>query len=519
MTVWQNLKTNSTLRIVESMLDVCKKAIAAFTHIPRFLEQLLPHKSPEFIKLHILPSSIILFHIKNKHILERFETTIAQMKNAQFASFLAPLAKLPLQILIDDEDVNYRLISLRQTKWWNRYGLFNQIQIAEFDKTDWIYTEHVPSPTDLYRHVFIGFKPSPLVLETFMYLNNLQNPIAKIQLSSVQQAAAAINRITEHEPTQSFCPWTLFIRRISDTHWLLSAQQYGAIVLSRRGTFSANNSEELTIENEIVTTLRYLQRNGYEEGEKLTLITAGFSDEFNKHSFESVNIADVISVPVRDLDTRIQLKSHFEEFTSHGFWILNQLRTILNKSHPIYHKGFHPKALLSQRLAYWTPFVCRQFILPLCVGCMLILVTYASKNQILHDEIKTTLFKKNAMFATTGDAKRREIAANFNIFKDLTGENPITFLKVLSVSLAKEAYITHFSWDTKNNKHKSTFFEATVHMLDRTNITKRKIKSSKSIGTYQQKVQKKLQKAYPNTTVIWLPTPEKTTYTLGVSWD
>ncbi len=262
MTVWQNLKINSSPQILELMQETCKKLATPFGHIHEFVKEFFAPKPPEFIKIRINPNTISLFHIKNRHILDRFEITTSQVKSDLLAPFLTPRATLPLQILIDDENVSYRLISLRQTKWWNRHGLFNQIKIAEFDKTDWIYHEHVPSPTDAHRHVFIAFKPSPILLETFMYLNNLQNPVAKIQLTSVQQTMAAIDRVKQHEPMRSFCPWSLFIRKVSDTEWLLSAQQYGAIVLSRRGTFAANSSEESMIEGEIATTLRYLQRTG-----------------------------------------------------------------------------------------------------------------------------------------------------------------------------------------------------------------------------------------------------------------
>jgi hypothetical protein len=331
---------------------------------------------------------------------------------------------------------------------------------------------------------------------------------------------AAIDRVKQHEPMRSFCPWSLFIRKVSDTEWLLSAQQYGAIVLSRRGTFAANSSEESMIEGEIATTLRYLQRNGYEEGENLTLITAGFSDEFNAHSFESVSITDVIPVPVRDIDTRIQLGSHFSELSAHGFWILNEVRSILRKHNSFYKKGFNPRLMLSQRLAYWTPFICQRVIMPISIICFLALITYASKTHVLREDIKTTLFKKEAMFSTTGDEKRRLAAANFDVFKDIIGENPLIFLKALSIALTKEAHITHFSWNTqKLNNRWLPSFEATVVLPEYSSLTKRKTKSNKVLSTYQHKVQKKLQKSYPNAKVVWLPIPGKASYTLGVSWD
>ena len=221
-----------------------------------------------------------------------------------------------------------------------------------------------------------------------------------------------------------------------------------------------------------------------------------------------------------DIDTRIQLGSHFDELSAHGFWVLNQLRSILRKPNPFYKKGFNPRLMVSQRIAYWTPFICKRIITPISIACLLALITYASKTHLLKEDIKTTLFKKEAMFSTTGNAKRRLDAANFDVFKNITGENPLIFLKKLSVSLAKEAHISQFSWSSKkiNNRWASSF-EATVTFPDPSSLIKRKIKNNKLLSTYQQKVQKKLQKNYPNAKVVWLPIPGKSAYTLGVTWD
>ena len=515
MTVWQNLKINSTPHSVKRMHEMGRMLITPFFHLSAFLKQFIAHKPPEFIKIHIQQNTVTLFHIKNRHILDRLESSISQIKTSQAPSFLARLSTLPLQILIDDETVNYRLISLTKTNYWNRYGLFNQIRLAEFDSTDWIYNEHVPSPSDKYRYVFIGFKPSALILEMFTYLNNLQNPIARIQLTSVQQTAAALTRITEHESVRNFCPWSLFVRKVSDTEWLLSAQQYGAIVLSRRGTFATNSTEEKTIEDEITTT-----RNGYEDGEHVTLITAGFSDEFNKYSFNSISVANVLSVPVRDIDVRIQLGSHADEFSTRGFWILNQFRSILKRPQSLYCKGFNPRAMLNQRLAYWIPFMCYRLIIPISAVCFLVLLTCASKTQHLNHELKTTLFKKEAMLTTTGDEKRRQAAENFDVFKDLIGENPLLFLKNLSVSLTKEMRISQFSWNSsKIENHSKTSFEATITLQNGSPLAKRKTKNNKTLSSHQQRVQKRLQKYYPSAAIVWLPIPGKEAYTLGVSWD
>jgi hypothetical protein len=278
--------------------------------------------------------------------------------------------------------------------------------------------------------------------------------------------------------------------------------------------------EHLTIENEIVTTLRYLQRNGYAEDEKLTLVAAGFSDEFNNHSFESINIANIIVAPTIEIDTRVQLQSYGTEFLNQDFWLTTFLRKLFNIPSMSYQKGFAPRSTLSQRMAYWAPFICRKIILPLCICLCVVLFTYASKNKLIRGDISTIISAKDALFEKTGDEKQRLLAFNFDAFKDLRGQSPLPFLKTLAQSISKETHFTRFSWDATNkNNHWSYAFEATITMPEHSISLKSKRKNGKSIYSYQQKIQKKVQRNYPNATVIWLPTLEKTAYVLGVSWD
>jgi hypothetical protein len=228
MTIWQNLKINSTSRIITPVFDIYKALGGIILKLTTWIVRFFASQPPEFIKTHIHQNKLIFSHIKNQCVLVRYEIDAAKINPKELNMFLEPRSTLPLHVFIDNEDVNYKLISLRKNEWWSGYGIFNQIRISEFDAEDWIYSENIPSPRDLYRHIFIGFKPSPKMLAAFSCLTKFTNPIAKIQLTSVQETAAAIHWINENKHLKNIQPWSVFIRRASSNDWILSAYLYDA---------------------------------------------------------------------------------------------------------------------------------------------------------------------------------------------------------------------------------------------------------------------------------------------------
>jgi hypothetical protein len=151
---------------------------------------------------------------------------------------------------------------------------------------------------------------------------------------------------------------------------------------------------------------------------------------------------------------------------------------------------------------------------------LVIIFNAGSKNKRLEQDVRTIISEKDTLFKKTGDEKQRLLAFNFDAFKDLASQDPLPFLKKLATSLTKDTYLTKFSWDaTPYNNHWSYAFEATIMMPETANAAKHKRKGNRTVYANQQKIQKRIQKHYPDTTVIWLPSPDKTAYILGVSWD
>lgn len=500
------------------MHELKKDIPKAVHYLNNILLKILQKNEDAFVCVSIQKNAITFKHIRNNTVQDQITTDIGALNATQVPLFLANENILPLQILIDCEDVTYKIISLNQTKWWNRYGLFNQISIAEFEEADWTYSEYIPSPYDRFRHLFIGFRPTKQTLEAFSFINALKNPIAKIQLSSINQTVAANTYLQKHNYLQTSYQWVLFVRKVSSTEWLLSAQQHGAILLTRRGTFHTDKSEEESIDAEISTTLRYLHRTGYDQNNELALISSGFSDTFNNHHFKSANISNLITVPSKVIDKTVYSATPINSFTHRNFWAITKVLLFFRFNNKSYRKEFKPSSMTNQRLAYWFPLYARQLIIPSIILFVMAL-TNTYKIHRFDAKISQNTSNKEAIKSKISDATRQKTVANYSVLNELSGENPLQFLKALSTSLSKNMYIIDFSWGASTSTVNHPFFEATVQHNDTSQTDNRKPKKTKKVSDKIKVITSKLKQRYPKIVVKAEQTANQSAYKVGISWE
>ncbi len=528
MTAWQTLQTNFNMYISDFL---CKIRSALLTPtdtstLRQFIRKIGYLYPPEYIKAHIHADYIQLSHIKNKHIIAYITLQLNEYQrssNRTGSTFLSDRVNLPLHILIDSENIDYRIFSLRHANWWDRYGLFNQIKKTEFGETDWLYTAHVPIKEDEQRYIFAHLQPCSRLQKNLAFIQSHLNSIIKIQITSVQQTNTAINRIYITEPNHTFCPWIIFIQKIAATEWLLTAQHHGAIILSRRGIFpsatSTDESNETTIFKEIVTTLRYLQRHKYKENEAFTLITAGFSGQFSpSHTTDDIQqrlpIADTHAIPARDIDKRMLL---LEE--SIITWCINVIKTFFRVGVPHYYRrSLKPRIFAPHRSAYWLPFISLRILYTTTFACSLVTFWWMFQAICINHDIIKIEQTKSILSHTTNDPIHMHKATFFQHYKNLRGLNPLDFIKKLPAILGKDTQITQFSWSSyyKDNQWHPKF-QATLLLPSRLFNEKRKNISHKSYQKYKQRISANLAHTI-NASITWTPTAHKNIYTIGVSW-
>ena len=528
MTAWQTLRTNLNMCFSDFLYKI-RKALLTPTDISilrQFIRKAGYLYPSEYIKVHIHSDYIQFSHIKNKQIIEQSILQSDQYEpsfNCTESTFLNTRTNLPLHILIYSESIDYRIFSLRHAKWWDRYGIFNQIKKTEFSDPNWLYTAHVPTKEDEQRYVFAHLQPCPRLHRNLTFIQSHINSIIKIQITSVQQTMTAIDHVYMTEPNHTFCPWVIFIQKTTSTEWLLTAQHYGAIILSRRGFFSSSEireyPNEASIFNEITTTLRYLQRHNYKENEAFTLITTGFSEVLSPNHItgdmqQRLPIADIHTIPARDIDKRILLPEE-----SIARWVITLIKSFFKVGIPHYYrKSLKPQMFAPHQNAYWIPFISLRILYTATFVCSLTTFWWAFQAiNITHDTL-TIEQEKSILSRTTNDPIHMRKATFFQHYQNLKGLNPLDFIKKLPMILGKDTQISQFMWSSyhKDNQWHPKF-QATLSLPAHLFNEKRKTLNPKSYKKYKQRISTNLTSAI-NASITWTPTAHKNVYTIGVSW-
>jgi hypothetical protein len=463
----------------------------------------------ESLKLMIQADKITGFYVKKKHILERFETHLSDVRTSRIESFLTHHPSIPLYVVFESDDVELCTISLKKTKWWERPSLIKQLKLSEFSPHHWVYSQPIPTANDPTRRLLVGLKISQNLQHCMDWIKERGNPIAALHIHAIQQMAEAIQLAAHHYKASQFCPWAIFIRSVSPKEWHLTVTHKGVILLTRHCEFSiTEGGRKLTLEKEITATLCYLQRSGYEKGEKVSLLTAGFDEILTE---TDAFYADIYPLPVQALDQRLLFKSQ----TFWG-WCVSCVHTFLHKE-PVYQKSLKPREVLSQIMAYTISTFCLRFLIPLSTVflsfcCVFYLTSYRYTNESNGFQERIASLQQDI-----GDQSRLRQAKLFMAYKNQMGVDPLTFLKTLSAALGKESYVTDFSWkSTRVGDRVLPSFQGTLKLDERTQQTLKKNRLF-SLATYQEKIQKNVHQAYPDAETTFGASSAKLSFTLGIT--
>jgi hypothetical protein len=331
-------------------------------------------------------------------------------------------------------------------------------------------------------------------------------------MNSVQQTAAALAMALEGEDDKRLCPWTLYIRKVSPKQWLLTVVHKGVMVLSRRGEFPLKEGDDITLEKEIAATLRYLQRSGYEEGAKISLLTSGFDTALGH--IDSL-YADIIPLSAQKIDQRISHKGQtFWE------WVVSCSNVLFGRaSH--YREGFWPKDLINQIFAFRFSYITLRILIPFTFFLSSLFLVFQLKAYHLSREAERLKAESLSIEHSMGGSEKFKVASLYDSYKKGSSPNPLAFLRTLGTSLGKDGHLTNFSWKliTDNSTSSRPSFHGTVKLNDALLGEAKKKSKAPPLVTYQQKVESHLRKSHPNLFINWVQTSSKNTYDLDISWQ
>lgn len=513
MTIWHsstyNTRLISGLKIVKKWLE---KYRFETKHFLSFWERIKESRPKSYITFVVKGQNLHAFCFTDDKFVEQTTLSLLDEDRPHLAKYLQKYSYHPLRIILQGGEADFRLVSLKNVRWWDRTSLLKQVKLGEFTSADWTQKLRVPSPDDPYRYLLMGVRPSQSLKNLLSFLTKQSNPIANIQMWPIIAAEETLKLAKQTFPHSTIAKWSFIVLCQDNQQWQLIVCQDEAVVLSRQGFLNPLVSIDNDLSKEILATLRYLHRNGYQEGEPVTIIQCGFS--------EFINLDATIPTEILPLPEVVHLQnlglSYFSFFSALKLLNLSFLPPLTSQD-----SSFELPEIRSHRLSFLLP----QLTIHICIPLLILLFLFGSfflLKGINQERLYNSLSQEINHYALEPAAQKKLISAKlFQFYKNQSRPNLIPKLQTLTTSITPEAIATELKWQEVNTPTLRYNLKITLAM-DLTSTEGRGKKGRKkatSIESYQQKVEKAMNKACNSPHIEWAPSSSKTLLNLNVSYE
>lgn len=279
----------------------------------------------DYINLHEFLGFYTLYHFQNNMLIHSQNISL---EDTTWKEYIARHSNIPICLIVQGQDCEFRTLPTNQIQIWDRFFLFNQIKTNEFNPDDLIghyRLKHFSERTD----TFVSIRSAEQLLQIFKILASFQNPISGVlswdlELSLIMKKHASIAH-----PLRA---WAVTIIPIDTSSFTILIFYQGKILLQR--VIFTKNIDDL--EKELCSTLRFLQRQGYKDGQAVSVLMPEGSDI---NGFSNAAL-EVVCVPKKFLE-----KENYKP-----------IKPFLN---------FTPKTLYQAKLVHELPSLCIKFLIPL----------------------------------------------------------------------------------------------------------------------------------------------------------
>jgi|GEM_PF-2715258 len=514
MTAWHsstyNARLNSGLKFFKEQLEV---AAAELKRGSLFFWSRIREKHPKFYLVFVIRNqNLQAFRFLNNKLTEQTTLSLAEEDRPHLLKYLEQFSNHPLKIIIQGGEADFRLVSLKNVRWWDRASLLKQVKLGEFTSTDWTQKLRIPSPEDPHRYLLTGVRPSSSLKNLLNFLSKQQNPIAGVQMWPVIAAEQTLKMAKETFPYTKVAKWSFIVLCQDNQQWQLIVCQDEAVVLSRQGFFSPLSSVDDGLSKEILATLRYLHRNGYQEGEAVTIIQCGFSEFLN---LDSTIPTEVLQLPEIAQPQSLGL-SYFSIFSALKLLNIGFLNPLSAKE-----CSFEIPAIRSQRFAFLIPQLSIHLCIPLFILCLLFGTLFFAKG-LQKNQLYTSLTSEISKVAITGEAQKKLKSAKlFQFYQSKTRPSPLLKLRSLTAPITPEGALTELKWRDTGTQAPSHNLKMLLTLNTKALEARAKKSGKKILGTqiYQQKIEKSLEKSNPTSHIEWQPSQKKNSLTLNISYE
>ena len=513
MTIWHsstyNTKLNSSLKTLKSWIE--KYGIEVKNAL-FFWDRIKENHPKSYLTFVVKGQNLHAFCFSNDKFVEQTTLSLLDEDRAHLIKYLQRYPYYPLRVILQGGEADFRLVSLKNVRFWDRASLLKQVKLGEFTSSDWTQKLRIPSPEDPYRYLLMGVRPSHSLRNLLSFLAKQSNPIANIQMWPIIAAEQTLKIAKEAFPHSTIAKWSFIVLCQDNQQWQLIVCQDEAVVLSRQGFLNPLVSIDNDLSKEILATLRYLHRNGYQEGEPVTIIQCGFSEFIN---LESTIPTEILQLPEVIHPQNLSL-SYFSLFSALKLLNLSFLPPLTSQD-----SSFELPSIRSHRLAFLLP----QLAIHTCIPFVILLFLFGSfflAKGVRQSQIHNSLSGEIAHHALeAGAMKKLNSAKLFQFYKNQSRPNLIPKLNTLTSFITPEAIATELKWQEINTPTLSYNLKMTLALDTRASDTRAKKNGKKPLNleTYRQKVEKGMNKICQSAHIEWPPSSQKASLNLNVSYE
>ncbi len=235
----------------------------------------------DYINLYESQGEFTLCHFKNNLLVHNQAVT-----DYEWREYVSSHASLPIYLIVQGQDCEFRSLPTNQIRIWDRLFLFNQIKTNEFSPDD-LVNHYQPKQHSEKVDIFVSTRSNDQLKQIYKALASVRNPIGGVLSWDIEQGLAMKKQAGIVRPLRAWVVALIPIDSKASTVLVIHQDK----ILLQRVIFTKNTDD---LEKELRSTLRFLQRQGYKDGQAVSVLVpenSAIVTEFSNAELELVPVS------------------------------------------------------------------------------------------------------------------------------------------------------------------------------------------------------------------------------------
>ncbi len=363
----------------------------------------------DYISICEFQGTLTFYHFKSNLLIHTQNISVAHY---DWREYVSQHSKLPIYLIVQGQDCEFRSLPTNQIRIWDRFFLFNQIKTNEFNGDD-LVNHYQPKQQSEKVDIFVSIRSNDQLKQIFNALSSLENPFGGVLSWDIEQSLAMKKQASIVRPLRAWVATLVPLDNSSSTILIMHQDKF---LLQR--VISTKNTGDL--EKELRSTLRFLQRQGYKDGQAISILLPESNviiSEFSSAEFELILVSK-----------RLLEKEGYKP-----------TKPFLN---------FVPKSLSQAKLANDLPRLAIKFLIPISMILTILWATVQIKSFFQDYENKWLGIKYEKINKRTAGkfAEQVHLSSLFMNYINNNTQNPSTTIMGVNKMLKGRAQVLDVSW-------------------------------------------------------------------------